>query len=449
LCHIASCLFLSGFNQAAFISLDGLGDFSTAMWGRGDGTRFYVMDRVFFPHSAGFFYTAGTQFLGFLSFGDEYKVMGLAAYGKPVYLDEFRKMIKLKPKGKFELQLDYFTQHRGQSKVRWEGGKPEQDILFSPRWTEIFGNPREAHEAVKDREKNMAASMQAVLEEIYFHVLNYLYQETKADNLCVAGGVAFNSVANGKITKNTPFKNIYIQPAAGDSGTSIGAAAYVYHAVLRRPRRFVMNQALYGSEFTDTDVEKMLKDKKLSYDKLDEEELIRRTVKALTEEKIVGWFQGKMEFGPRALGNRSILADPRCARMKDILNERIKRRESFRPFAPAVPEEYAGEYFEMDCPVSPFMLKVFPVRPEKKTVIPAITHVDGTARVQTVSKSEHPIFWKLLTAFGKETGVYVLLNTSFNENEPIVCTPQEAVECFIKTKMDVLVLGNYFAVKEE
>jgi len=447
--HMASGFYVSPFDRAAILSLDGMGDFSSAMWGVGEGNQFRVINQVFFPHSAGFLYTAATQFLGFLSFGDEYKVMGLAAYGKPVYLDIFRRMVFLEPDGRFNLNLAYFLHHKGQAKVRWEGGKPEQDILYSKKWVDVLGQPRESRDPVTERDQNIAASLQAILEEIYFHILNCLHEKTKEKNLCLAGGCAYNSVANGKIKKNTPFENIYIQPAAGDAGTAIGAAAFVYHAIHNQPRKFVMNHALFGSNATQDQIKKAVETKGLSGEKLEEKALIDRTVEMLAKGKIVGWYQGKMEFGPRALGNRSILADPRRTDMKDTLNRRIKHRESFRPFAPAVPEEKAQDYFEMDCASSPFMLKVFPVRPEKSSLIPAITHADGSARVQTVSKETHPLFWELLMNFGKRTGVYVLLNTSFNENEPIVCTPQEAVECFIKTKMDALVIGSYYIPKQK
>jgi carbamoyltransferase len=452
LAHAASAFFVSGFDRAAFLSLDGLGDFSSAMWGYGENGKLQVLDRVYFPHSAGFFYTAGTQFLGFLSFGDEYKVMGLAAYGKPIYAEQFREMVILKPGGRFGLNLNYFMQHKGQSRIRWEGGRPEQDILYSPEWSKLFGEPRRPDNPLTQKERDLASSMQVVLEEIYFHVLNHLHQITKMDHLCLAGGVAYNSVANGKIQKNTPFKHVYIQPAAGDAGTALGAALFAYYCLRpattnTRPPSLIMSHALYGSEYSNEAIEQILKQRNLPYEKLSEDEMVTRTVRVLTEKKVVGWFQGRMEFGPRALGNRSILADPRQPDMKDILNDRIKRRESFRPFAPAVPEEHAGDYFEMDCGSSPFMLKVFPVRPEQRSRLPAITHVDGSARVQTVSRVDHPLFWKLLTAFGKATGFYVLLNTSFNENEPVVCKPEEAIDCFLKTQMDVLVLGNYFIVR--
>ena len=442
--HAASSFFFSGFEKAAFLSIDGMGDFSSAMWGVGENNQIHVLDRVFFPHSLGFFYTAGTQFLGFSHFGDEYKVMGLAAYGRPIYLDLFRSMIRKKANGRFELDLSFFIHQKGQS-IKWDGGAPEQDIMYSPRWTEFLGNPRKAGEPITARDQNIAASLQTVTEEIYFHILNHLYKITGQKNLCLAGGVAFNSVANGKIVRNTPFKNVYIQPAAGDAGTSLGAAAFVCHQIKKLPRAFVMNHAFFGSEAKSHEIEKAVRSHQLSSESLSEDVLIEKVAEDLASGKVVGWFQGKMEFGPRALGNRSLLADPRNPKMKDILNQRVKRREDFRPFAPAVPEEKAPEYFEMDGPSSPFMCKVFPVRLDKRAAIPTVTHVDGSARVQTVSKKDNPLFWKLLVAFGEKTGHPVLLNTSFNEDEPVVCTPEDAVDCFLRTHLDVLVMGSWYA----
>ncbi len=442
--HAASSFYMSGYDKSAFVTLDGLGDFASASWGLGEENRLEIFDRVFFPHSAGFFYTAGTQFLGFHHFGDEYKVMGLAGYGKPTYLEDMRKIVQLKPKGQFELNLKYFVHQIGKSRVRWEGGAPQQDILASPEWGRLFGFPRSPDGPLIQRDFNLAASLQAVLEEIYFHILNHVYHQTKTEYLCLAGGVAFNSVANGKITRQTPFKHVYIQPAAGDAGTAIGAAAYAARALCGELRRFVMNHALLGTQASDESIRTLLQARRIPFEYLSEQELIRKTVDVIDRGGVVGWFQGRMEFGPRALGNRSILADPRRSDIKDILNRKIKHRETFRPFAPAVPVERANEFFEMDCEESPFMLKVFPVRQSKRGIIPAVTHVDGTGRVQTVSRNAHPLFWELLTVFGEKTGVPILLNTSFNEHEPIVCTPEEALECYLKTKMDVLVIGRFY-----
>ncbi len=447
--HAASSFFLSGFENAAFLSLDGMGDFSSAMWGHGEGNKLRILDRIYFPHSAGFLYTAGTQFLGFLNFGDEYKVMGLAAYGKPVYVEHFNRMIRLLPKGRFELDLAFFRHQNGLAKVRWEAGKPEQDLMFSERWLDLLGKPRQAQDPITDRDQNIAASLQAVLEEIYFHILNHLHEVTHQENLCLAGGVAFNSVANGKIASRTSFRRVFIQPAAGDAGTAIGAAAYADRALYNRKGSFKMTRADYGNQWSEAEIKNAIEAKGMHLEKLTEDALLRKTAHALADGKIVGWFQGRMEFGPRALGHRSILADPRRQEMKDRLNQRIKHRENFRPFAPSVPEEDADQFFEMDEGDSPFMLKVFPVKQEKKSVIPAATHVDGTARVQTVSRDSNPRFWNLLREFGKLTGVPVLLNTSFNENEPIVCSIKDALDCFQSTHMDLLVIENYWIEKQK
>ncbi len=442
--HAASTFFVSGFQEAAFLSIDGLGDFTSTAWGYGSGSRINILGKVFFPHSAGFLYTAATQFLGFHGFGDEYKVMGLASYGVPRYIDQARKVYKLLPHGQFKLNLNYFMHQKGKAKIQWDGGKPEQDILFSNEWSSLFGAPRIPGSAPTQEEMDIAASFQLALEEIYFHVLNHLYRVTETPYLCLAGGVAFNCVANGKISAQTPFKDVYIQPAAGDAGTALGAAAYASYVIAKQPRHFVMNHSMWGTEGREEEIEIALKKAGVSYEKLETTQLVEKTAQALVETKIVGWYQGRMEFGPRALGNRSILADARVANIRDVLNEKIKRREMFRPFAPIVLEEKAHDYFEMDCAKSPFMLKVFAVKEEKKKIIPAVTHVDGSARVQTISKENQPLVWSLLEAFEKKTGVPVLLNTSFNEHEPIVCTPQEALDCYLKTQMDVLVMGSFF-----
>ncbi|MCB9799908.1 MAG: carbamoyltransferase [Candidatus Omnitrophica bacterium] len=445
--HVASSFYVSGYEQAAFLTFDGLGDFCSAMWGKAEKNKFEIMNRVYFPHSAGFLYTACTQFLGFHHFGDEYKVMGMAAYGQPSYLNEFRKIIRLLPDGRFELNLNYFTHQKGQAKVRWDGGAPVQDMLFSPEWSRIFGLPRYPEGPITRREYDIAASMQACLEEVYFHILDNLHSQTKTDYLCLAGGVAYNSLANGKIAANTPFKHIYIPPAAGDSGTAIGAALYAYYQLTKNSGRYVMNHALYGTGQSEKEIEIILKSRDLRFNRLSDDELIQKTVQALADKQVVGWFQGRMEFGPRALGSRSILAHPGSQEMKDILNSRVKHRENFRPFAPAVPVECANEFFETDGDESPFMMKVFPVKEEKQLLLQAITHADGTARVQTVSRDTQPLFWRLLNAFGEKTGVPVLINTSFNDNEPIVCTADDAVKCFLRTKMDILILENYFLRK--
>lgn len=449
LSHVSSSYFASGYEKAAFMSIDGLGDFSSGMWGYVDRGKFSVINQIFFPHSVGFLYTAATQFLGFHHFGDEYKVMGLAAYGKPTYKEQFRKMINLLPDGRFELNLSYFLHPQGKAKVKWDKGAPEQDLLYSDQWQRLFGPPQLPGALSTEREKNMASSLQSVLEDVYFHILNKLHEQTKSDHLVLAGGVAFNGVANGKIARKTPFRNIYIQAAAGDAGTALGAAYYVYSSQSKQAAVEVMKHASLGMGYSNDSIKQALDKTVLRYECLDEDTLLKKTARLIDEGMVIGWFHGRMEFGPRALGNRSIIADPRRKDIRDILNERVKNREMFRPFAPFVPVERAHEFFDMDCEESPFMLKVFPVKPDKSHIIPAVTHVDGTARVQTIGREENPRVWKLLNVFGELTGVPVLLNTSFNEHEPIVCSPQEAIDCFMKTKMDYLVLENFLVYKSD
>lgn len=447
--HMASSFFVSDFEQAAILSVDALGDFVSTMSGRGFGKRIEVIDRVFFPHSLGFFYTAGTQFLGFLKFGDEYKVMGLAAYGKPSYVNSFKKILGLEKEGKFKLNLKYFRHYSRGIEMSWYNQEPTSGILYSEKWKELFGQPRYPQEEITQQHKDIACSLQVLLEESYFHILNYLYRKTHLDTLCLAGGVALNCVASGKVFTNTPFKRLFIQPAASDAGTALGAAYYVYHQILKKPRCFVMEHAYWGpgceEEQINKDIQLKIDDLKAlncKIERLETEQLINKTAELIAQGKIVGWFQGMMEWGPRALGNRSILADPRREEMKDILNARIKHREKFRPFAPSVLEEYTEEYFYYNHP-SPFMLLSLPTKEDKIKDIISSVHVDGSARFQTVSKKTNPLFWQLIDKFRMLTGVAVVLNTSFNENEPIVCYPKEAIECFLRTRMDVLVIGKY------
>ncbi len=449
--HAASAFYPSGFDRAALLTVDGFGDFSSTMFGMGEGNKIKVLKRVLFPHSLGILYTAGTQFLGFPKYGDEYKVMGLAGWGEPRFLREFREIVHLEPDGTFKLDLDYFNHVRGQMDMTWTEGEPVLGVAYSKKWEGLFGPKRHPEDPLSQRHKDIAASLQAIFEEAFFHLLKHLYGITEMRTLCLAGGCAFNSVANGKIFSRTPFEKVYIQAAAGDAGTALGGALYVLHQQLNRPRNFVMDHAYWGPESSESEIAEALKSKSgelkiqgCGVRKIESREaLLRDGAKTIAEGKIVGWFQGRMEWGPRALGNRSILVDPRSAKMKDILNARIKQREGFRPFAPSVLEEKAGEWFEMNSQNAPFMNLVFPVRPGKKDEIPAVTHVDGTARVHTVSKKTNSVFWGLIHEFEKLTGVPMLLNTSFNENEPIVCTPRDALNCFLRTQMDALFLGPY------
>jgi len=452
--HLASTFFVSPFESAAVLSADGLGDFASTMWGVGEGPNLHIAGSVAFPHSLGMFYTAMTQYLGFRKFGDEYKVMGLAAYGSSAYHNEFRDLVQADDPLGVRLNLRYFTHHKSGPEMTWKRSDetPVVGNIFSKELEKRFGPARVPEQPIEKRHRDFASSMQLRLEEVLLANVNALHEQTKAKALCLAGGVAFNCIANGKILEQTPFKHIYVQPAAGDGGLSIGAAFAVYHQVLGKPRSFRMDHAFWGPGFGASELREAVAKHQSStnhvrIDELDEEALLRVTATHISQGKVVGWFQGRAEWGPRALGNRSILADPRRAEMKDTLNRRIKHREIFRPFAPSITEEFVGEYFEQTHP-SPFMTFAYPVRASKRDVIPAPTHIDGTARLQTVNRSAHPLYWRLLRTFGELTGVPVLLNTSFNDNEPIVCRPQEALACFERTKMDVLVLGNFVLEKK-
>jgi carbamoyltransferase len=451
--HLASAFFVSPFNRAAVLSTDGLGDFASTMWAAGEGNRLKVHGAVAFPHSLGLYYTALSQYLGFWKFGDEYKVMGLAAYGEPNYVEELRRVVRPGNGKGFSLGLQYFCHHQTGPEMTWQenGQTPVLGRLFSPYLEERLGRTRAADEPVGKEHQDIAASMQAVLEEAYFRLLNHLAETTHQTKVCLAGGVAFNCVANGKIFDHTPFSEVYVQPAAGDAGLSVGAAYYVYHQILGQARTFVMDHAYWGPQFSPEAIRQALENSRVRdlgfpVKTLSDEELTRVTAKHLADGKIVGWFQARQEWGPRALGNRSILVDPRRAEMKDILNQRIKHREPFRPFAPSILEEATGQFFERSHP-SPFMNLAYAVRPEKRALIPAPTHVDGTGRLQTVSRQTNPRYWALIKEFEKLTGVPVLLNTSFNENEPIVLTAKEALDCFLRTRMDVLALDSYLIEK--
>ncbi len=444
--HLASAFFVSPFREAALFSVDGMGDFVSTMWGAGIGNKIQVTDTITFPHSLGFFYTAVSQWLGFPKYGDEGKVMGLAPYGHPKYLDEFRRIVRVQRDGTFELDLDYFTLWSQGVTMTWDDDEPTLGSLFSDKLVRLLGEPRAPRTEITKQHEDVAASLQAMLEEAEFALVRKLQRETGQKALCMAGGVALNSAFNGKVLPETEFTDIYIQPAAGDAGTALGVCYYIYHQVLGKPRTFVMNDAYTGPRYTNGRIEAALKEYNLAYKSLDEKELVSSAAEIVARGDVLGWFQGRMEWGPRALGNRSIIADPRRDDMKDILNARIKHREKFRPFAPSILQEAVGDYFDQAYP-DPFMIKVYNVLPEKRAEIPAVTHVDGTGRLQTVDKEHAPLYWELLNAFGERTGTPVVLNTSFNENEPIVCTPQEAIDCFLRTKMDALVVGNYLVQK--
>lgn len=473
LAHLASCFLVSPFREASVVSVDGFGDFSSAAWGVGCGTAIAVEGRIHFPHSLGIFYQAMTQYLGFPHYGDEYKVMGLAPYGRPAYLAHMRRIVRLCESGGFELDTVYFRHHRERIDYAWSGGSPHVGTLFSPALEELLGPARAKDEPLSERHRDIAHSTQAMFEEAFFHLLMHLHAAHGLDSLALAGGCAMNSVANGKVRRVTPFRRLYVQAAAGDAGGALGAAIHAWHqlgtpaskaakkatalALAGDPLedRTIMEHAYLGPAARDEDVAALLSARAADLENAgcrverieDERALCDRTAKAVAAGGVVGWVQGRMEWGPRALGNRSILCDPRRADMKDILNLKIKRRESFRPFAPSILREHVARWFEEDGDV-PFMVQVYQVREEKRRLVPAVTHVDGSGRLHTVYRQTNPRYWQLIDAFKRISDVPMILNTSFNENEPVVCRPAEALDCFLRTRMDVLVLGDWFIHRE-
>jgi len=452
LSHLASAHLVSPFENSVAISVDGFGDFSSAAWGVCYGQTMSVDKRVFFPHSLGIFYQALTQFIGFPHYGDEYKVMGLAPYGKPTYLKQLREILHTNSDGSFELNLNFFRHHNEKIEHEWSGGSPEIGSLFNENTLkELLGFAvREKDELLTERHYDLAHSIQAMYEEAFFNILDVVHAKYDVDQLTLAGGCAMNSVANGKVYRRSSFKQVYVQSAAGDAGGAIGAAFVVANKLGDTKDRFCMDHSYWGPSFDNDYHERLLNEKKKEIKNEgclielveDEDDVCKVTAQAISDGLIIGWFQGRMEWGPRALGSRSILGDPRRADMKDILNLKIKRRESFRPFAPSILRERVSDWFEEDDDV-PFMMQVFQIREEKRRDIPAVTHVDGSGRLQTVSSSTNARYYKLISAFEKITGVPIVLNTSFNENEPVVCRPEEALSTFLRTKMDVLVLGNW------
>lgn len=444
--HLASAFFVSPFSQAAILSVDGMGDFVSTMWAMGQDNHLKVQGEINFPHSLGFVYTSVSQWLGFPQYGDEGKVMGLAPYGKPRYLDEFRKIVRLQADGTFELNLDYFVHHAEGASMTFSEGAPVVGTMYSSKFVDLFGPPRKPRAEITEHHQDVAATLQSILEEAEFALVRSLQKQTGQKALCMAGGVALNSSFNGKVLPKTDFEDISIHPAANDPGTALGVCYFIYHQILGQPRAYVMNNAYTGPSFTNGKIREILERYNLPYETLAEDELARSAAQLVAEGKILGWFQQRMEWGPRALGNRSIIADPRRDDMKDILNARIKHRESFRPFAPSILLETVGEYFDQSYP-DHFMIKVYNVLPEKREIIPGVTHVDGTGRLQTVDQESNPLYWQLINEFYHLTGVPLVLNTSFNENEPIVCTPEEAIECFLRTRMDALGLGHYLIKK--
>ncbi len=446
LAHTASAYFMSEWDRCAGITIDGSGDFVSCLLSECVGHEIRPRHKVFVPHSLGTLYTAACQFIGYPKYGDEGKVMGLAPLGTDRYHDVFERMLTATHDG-FELNPGYFLPFGANQGVDInDAGEMVVHRLYSDRLIKELGEPREHQSAITQRDMDVAYGLQRVFERYYMHLLGALHQRVPSDRVAMAGGCALNSVANGKLLRETPFRETCIQPAAGDDGLAVGAALYVSNAILKEGKRWVMKHASLGNDFSDSVVKRELERYDVPYRQLERQPLLDATADEINGGHVVGWFQGRMEWGPRALGNRSILAHPGFPNMKDILNARIKHREAFRPFAPSVLQERQSELFEQDHP-SPFMLHVYTIRPEWRERLSAVTHVDHTGRLQTVARDENPLYYDLITAFEARSGIPVILNTSFNENEPIVCQPSEAIECFLRTKMDVLVIGSFVCRK--
>ena len=441
LSHAASCFLVSPFEKAAILTVDGVGEWQTTTFGVGDKNEIKLQKEINFPHSLGLLYSAITGYLGFKVNNDEYKVMGLAPYGSPIYMEKLKKLIDIKDDGSYQLNMDYFCYHYKMT-------------MANKKFIAEFGAPRKPESEVTQYHKDLAASLQKLLEEILIKILNHIYSVTGQKNLCIAGGVGLNSVANGKILKNTPFENIYIQPAAGDAGGAIGTAFYIYNSWLKMPRAQVQTSAFLGPEFSDEEIQKYLDEKEIVYEEYnDESELNKKVVQLIFDNKVIGWFQGRMEWGPRALGARSILSNPCNPDMKEILNLKVKHREQFRPFAPVVCADDAPAYFECDTPIplpSDFMLMVYPIVEATREKIPAVTHVDGSGRLQTIRRDQNPRYYDLIKEFGKLSGTPILINTSFNiRGEPIVCTPHDAYRCMMGTGIDCLVAGKFLISRDD
>ena len=439
--HIASSFFASRFEKSAVLSIDGFGDFTSTMSAIGNGNKFEVLDEVNYPHSLGAFYTTVTQFLGFPNYGDEYKVMGLAAYGEAKYLKELEQILEMTDDGFFKLNKTYFKHFKKGVAMDWEGGSPTIEPLFTDEWCKLLGKYRVKGDKLEQWHIDLATSVQRFTEKVIFHMLNHLHKKTGAENICITGGVAHNSVAMGKILENTSFKNIYIPSSGHDGGTCVGSALYLHNQILGKERLPEITTAYFGRKSNQDEITAVLERAEVRYTVYSDEELFEKVSNKLVEGGIIGWFQGRTEFGPRALGHRSIIVDPRRSDAKDLLNDKIKRRESFRPFAPSILKEAVEDYFVQSDNV-PFMEKVFNIKEEKHKEIPAVTHVDGTGRLQSVDKNISPRYHKLISKFAEKSGVPILLNTSFNENEPIVNKAEEALDCFLRTKIDMLVMEN-------
>ena len=446
LAHISSAFFVSKWDRSAGFSCDGSGDFVTSMMADCFDDKIEIKKRIYVPHSLGSFYTMISEFIGYSKYGDEGKVMGLSALGEGTYIDQLSDMVQLTNDG-FKLNSKYFLPFGSNQGVRiTDEGSMAMTRHFSDAMVKIFGEPTNPGDEISKRDKDLAFAVQHVFENSYIHLLNLMHKEVPSDKISMAGGCVLNSVANGMIFDKTAFSDTCIQPAAGDDGLSIGSALYASNVILKEGNRFEMVDSYLGPEYSDSHIKSELDKKGIKYQKLNEVELIDKTAKEIGNGKVVGWFQGRMEWGPRALGNRSILCHPGKNDMKDILNSRIKHRESFRPFAPAILTEHQDEVFEKSYP-SPFMLHVYKIKKEWQDRLPAVNHLDNTGRLQSVSKHENPLYYNLINSFYKKTGIPILLNTSFNENEPIVCEPSQAIDCYKRTKMDVLCIGSYFCVK--
>ncbi len=456
LSHISSSFYCSPFDESISMSIDGFGDFASLVLTKNQNNKIKIISRVLFPNSAGVFYQTLTQYLGFKNYGDEYKVMGMAGYGEEKYTKHLDKIVKLKNNGKFEIDNSYFNLYNKNFEFNWDGGTPTfNDLYNEDKFKQLLNlNPRNKNEDITDDHFSLAASLQSVYEKILFNALDYSQEISSIKNLCLAGGCAMNSLANGKIRKKTKYKNIYIPSAPSDAGGSIGSALNLYFKLHKQKKHFFQNNPYLGCDYSNEFIKNEIKKNtqlnnlnKFNIMNFEYNELINFVTKKIIQGNVIGWFQGRMELGPRALGNRSILCDPRIKNLKDLLNIKIKRRESFRPFAPAILKEYMGDWFD-DTFDSPFMMQVTPIKKEKLNLVPAIVHVDGTCRVQTVDYKNNNIFYDLLKEFHKLTSVPILLNTSFNENEPIVNEPKEAINCFLRTKLDILVLNNYIIMRK-
>ena len=452
--HIASAFFESKFDKSVNLSVDGFGDFASVAWGLGDKEKINIDHKILFPNSLGIFYESITQFLGFSNFGEEYKVMGLSSIGRPTQLEKIKKIIKKKKNGEFELNLDYFNHHKKKITYYFDNATPKIDNLFNDNLINLLGSPRKKDEDITDYHKDIAASVQKIYEETLFYILDYIYNKYKIDNLTLSGGCAQNSLANGKIIKNSKFKSLFVPSNPGDGGGSVGAA-YSLWSSLNKKRPFNNLSCYLGNSYTNNEVEKVIINKKKEIESENckfffienEEMLCSFTAEQLDRQKVIGWFQGNMEWGPRALGNRSIISDPRNSNIKNILNLKIKRRESFRPFAPSILFEEAKNWFEDFVDEEPHMSRVLHFKKSKKNLIPGVVHVDGTGRLQTVKNEDNPRYYKLISCFNKITGIPIILNTSFNENEPIVFTPENALNCFLRTKMDILIIENWVIIR--